>query len=78
MKNFKEFKKLNEQTHEESRKRQLDTIKRANIYTFLKGVGFETGTDYVQNDSKNRFIVKDKETAESMIDELALFDLFDI
>lgn len=78
MKNFKEFKKLNEQTHEESRKRQLDTIKRANIYTFLKGAGFETGTDYVQNDSKNRFIVKDKETAESMIDELALFDLFDI
>lgn len=78
MKNFKEFKKLNEQTREESRKRQLDTIKRANIYTFLKGAGFETGTDYVQNDSKNRFIVKDKETAESMIDELALFDLFDI
>ena len=80
MKSFKEFKSslIKEETHKESRAKQLKSIERSKIVIFLQKSGIELGKDYVYNSVTKKYIVSDKETAESIIDEIATFDEFDV
>ena len=80
MKNFKEFKSglINEETHEESRAKQLESIERSKIAIFLQKGGIELGKDYVYNAVTKNYIACCEETAEKIIDEVAIFDEFDI
>ena len=78
MKSFNEFNKsLNEETHAESRLKQLDYIKRSKIVMFLQKAGIELGKDYVHNAVTKSYITYNKEMAENIIDEMVDFNEFE-